>query len=68
MDDELDWDRVREGALQLGISPNVFNVWKHRGRVPHRYHYQLISMGKASWSALSRTAARKPWWEKEGRS
>ena len=44
----LDWERIKEGADELGISANTFQQWKSRGVVPHRWRLPLIELGKAT--------------------
>jgi hypothetical protein len=41
----LNWERVKEGAEHFGISPNTFQQWKSRGKVPYRWHLPLIEFG-----------------------
>jgi hypothetical protein len=55
----LNWDRIREGARELGVSLPAVSMWKHRGRVPHEYHLQLVERGYASWDALRHASRRK---------
>lgn len=56
---KVDWERVKEGASELGVPSNTFQQWKSRGVIPHRWRLPLIELGKVSAVAFKSSDKRR---------